>query len=117
MKAIYELDRGECRWPTVCIEDKGQIFCAAESVEGRSYCAHHGRMSVASGIYAPIEPTGEVVMPSARRGYSDRGDNPFRCGEVEPDLTTLIVKGDGAYPRGKAYGLGAARRQTERHGR
>lgn len=97
MKAIYELDRGECRWPTVCNEDKGQLFCAAESVQGRSYCREHGRMSVASGIYDPIEPTGEVVMPKRRREYLDRTFRFIGIAEHEPDLTKLIEKGDAAY--------------------
>ena len=44
---LVDLEAGMCKWPVS--DDKPFLFCAAPSVEGKSYCQHHLNWSVGEG--------------------------------------------------------------------
>lgn len=111
LKLLQDLHHKECRWPVSEDEWGSHLFCAAEAVEGRAYCAEHGARSTADGSYPPIAPRGPVETPRARRDYLDQRRVVVR--EREPDVVALVEQGELAYGPtvGQLYfrGVGRAR--------
>ena len=48
-EAVMALRRRSCRWPLGEPGEPGFRFCCAETVEGKSYCAVHGRIAAGKG--------------------------------------------------------------------